>query len=60
MFLIENTSVAFLDKSDFQDAEKSTELRALKPEIEIQTLPISILIYEGKIVKNRFGEVCHA
>ncbi len=59
MFLIENTSVAFLDKSDFQDAEKSTDVKTLRPEIEVQTLSINILIYDGKVVKNRFGEVCH-
>ncbi|WON77806.1 hypothetical protein [Serratia sp. UGAL515B_01] len=59
MYLVENAKIAFLDKGDFQDSEKTTSLSKLKPEIKAQTLPVDILICDGEIVKNRFSEVRH-
>lgn len=56
MYKVENARVLFIDDSDIQDHNVSLGDGALKPEVDIANLDSEIIIYQNRVIKNRFGQ----
>ncbi|WP_426817650.1 hypothetical protein ACP3TC_04865 [Winslowiella sp. 2C04] len=55
MYKVENVRVMFIDDSDIQDPAAPLGYGALKPEVDKANLEADIIIYQNKMIKNRFG-----
>lgn len=56
MYKIENVRVLFIDDSDIQDPDAHLGYGALKPEVDKANLEADIIIYQHRVIKNRFGQ----
>ncbi|HEI6835787.1 TPA: hypothetical protein SJ425_003632 [Yersinia enterocolitica] len=59
MIVFEEVNVLFLDNSDFQAADISLDLETLNDNAQRSLIVADIVIHDGKVVKNRLGEVNH-
>ncbi|BET62897.1 MULTISPECIES: hypothetical protein [Yersinia pseudotuberculosis complex] len=59
MIVFEEVNVLFLDNSDFQAADISLDLETLNDNAQRSLMVTDIVIHDGKVVKNRLGEVNH-
>lgn len=59
MIVFEEVNVLFLDNSDFQVADISLDLETLNDNAQRSLMVTDIVIHDGKVVKNRLGEVNH-
>lgn len=57
MYKVEKVKVLFIDDSDIKNHNVSLGDGALKPEVEMANLDSEIIIYQNRVIKNRFGQV---
>ncbi len=56
MYKVEKVKVLFIDDSDIQNHNVSLGDGALKPDVDIANLDSEIIIYQNRVIKNRFGQ----
>lgn len=56
MYKVENVRIVFIDDSDIQDPNAPLGYGALKPEVDKANLEADVIIYQNKMIKNRFGQ----